>query len=237
MTDNTEAPLLPLPERSAAEKLRDRDEHYTKELARIGSAIGYGNAQAILGRLWDEMLHDTYGGLSGRGRMGVTVDDELPPIPKANAKRWRLRSNGAYEMVPAYDVAELKVFGHAAIAKDRAARVQPNSVSGDSVMPPLQPPGATLEPGARSQWISVDERLPELHTEVLIAFAESSLPATGQLDRKRRHPGEYEWLYPAENGNWHSDSDWTVTHWMELPEHPTWEPGASAKRSSEGEQP
>lgn len=54
--------------------LQGRDEAATVELQRIGSAIGYGNAQSILGGLWDEMLMAEYG-VANRGGMGVTVNE------------------------------------------------------------------------------------------------------------------------------------------------------------------
>jgi hypothetical protein len=101
---------------TAEQILNARDDAARQELRRIGAAIGYGNAQAILGQLWDEMLIASYG-FGGRGAMGVTVDDALPPIPKPAAKRRQQRSHGGYEMVPAYSVSELKQFGHACIAK------------------------------------------------------------------------------------------------------------------------
>lgn len=96
--------------------LDKRDAWARQELQRIGAAIGYGNAQAILGQLWDEMLTECYG-FGGRGAMGVTVDDDLPPIPKPAAKRRQQCPHGGYKMVPAYSVSELKQFGHASIAK------------------------------------------------------------------------------------------------------------------------
>lgn len=106
--------------------MKQRDNVYRAELLRIGQTIGYGNAQSILGELWDAMLDERYPSPDGvsrssRGRMGVTVDDALPPIPKAANKRRSQRLHGGYEMVPAYTVAELKAFAHAAILKDRAA--------------------------------------------------------------------------------------------------------------------
>jgi len=92
-------------------------------LARIGNQIGYGNAQHILGELWDAMLTRDYGIENpGRGRMGVTVDDALPPIPRATSLRRQMQPHGGYEMVPAYTVAELKSFAHAAIDKALAAK-------------------------------------------------------------------------------------------------------------------
>ena len=54
---------------SAAEVLALRDQQYKRDLQKIGSAIGYGNAQHLLGELWDEMLHADYGVQAGRGRM------------------------------------------------------------------------------------------------------------------------------------------------------------------------
>jgi hypothetical protein len=116
----------------AFEILAQRDAAYREELRRIGNVIGFGNAQSILGQLWDEMLQAEYG-ISGssRGRMGVTVDDELPPIPRAAAKRRQMRAHGGYEMVPAYSVAELKAFGHASIDKARAAAALAPTGEGD----------------------------------------------------------------------------------------------------------
>lgn len=102
--------------------LSQRDAHFREHLRAIGKAIGYGNAQSILGELWDEMLVAEYGGGSGgRGQMGVTVDDALPPIPRSAAKRRQQLSHGGYQMVPAYSVEELKAFAHAAIAKTSEA--------------------------------------------------------------------------------------------------------------------
>jgi hypothetical protein len=57
--------------------LAARDSDAAIELKRIGEAIGFGNAQSILGRLWDEMLYAEYGIKAGRGQMGVTVKHEI----------------------------------------------------------------------------------------------------------------------------------------------------------------
>lgn len=67
-------------------------------------------------------------------------------------------------------------------------------------------------------WVSVDERLPEKFVEVLVAFADSSLPSTGQYTA---NPNDHDgWCYPKENCDW-MDGSWpTVTHWMPLPDHP-----------------
>jgi hypothetical protein len=104
--------------KASLDSLARHEEPYRAELQRIGGAIGYGNAQSILGELWDQMLHREYGVAdSSRGRMGVTVDDALPPIPRSQHKRRRQSAHGGYEMVPAYTVDEMKAFAHAAIAK------------------------------------------------------------------------------------------------------------------------
>jgi hypothetical protein len=54
--------------------LAARDDAVRLMLASIGQQIGYGNAQSILGKLWDEMLTAEYG-VSGRGRMGVSANE------------------------------------------------------------------------------------------------------------------------------------------------------------------
>ena len=79
--------------------------------------IGYGRMQQIIGDLWEKARD-----CAPRGRMGVTVDDALPPIPKAAHMRRSHRAHGGYEMVPAYTVAELKAFAHEAIKRDRLER-------------------------------------------------------------------------------------------------------------------
>jgi hypothetical protein len=120
------------------EALAERDEQYRPQLASIGAAIGYGNAQHILGQLWDAMLVQDYGpGFGGRGRMGVTIDDALPPIPKAERMRRERTNNGSYQMVPAYSVAELKAFAHAAI--DRALAAAPAQPTCDGCGKPVRP--------------------------------------------------------------------------------------------------
>ena len=96
------------------------DEPYKSQLQRIGQAIGYGRAQQLLGELWDTTLHANYGATSNRGQMGVTIDDALPPIPKATKLRRESSSHGGYQMVPAYTVAEMKAFAHAALSKQPA---------------------------------------------------------------------------------------------------------------------
>lgn len=69
-------------------------------------------------------------------------------------------------------------------------------------------------------WISVADRLPEAKTEVLIAFAEQSIPSTGQYTGS---PHDQDgWCYPTEN-RWSGPdgADPTITHWMPLPPVPT----------------
>lgn len=100
----------------AEEALKHRDGQYRQALAQIGGAIGYGNAQQILGDLWDAMLEQSYG-FGGRGAMGVTVDDKLPPVPKATSLRRKQQGHGGYCMVPSYSVDEMKAYAHAAIRK------------------------------------------------------------------------------------------------------------------------
>ena len=80
-------------------------------------------------------------------------------------------------------------------------------------------------PEGMAGWISVKDRLPEKNTEVLICFAELSIPSTGQYTASALdHEG---WCYPQENRLWpgeHPDfedgSSPTVTHWMPLPTAP-----------------
>lgn len=108
---------------NAIDILAARDDQYRRDLQKIGSAIGYGNAQSILGDLWDEMLNVEYGVPPGRGRMGVTVDDALPPLPKASKSRREMLPHGGYRMVPAYTPEEMKAFAHAAIAKAEVAAI------------------------------------------------------------------------------------------------------------------
>lgn len=62
------------------------------------------------------MLEAEYG-ISGRGQMGVTIDDALPPLPKAMKLRREMQPLGGYRMVPAYTPEEMKAFAHIAIAK------------------------------------------------------------------------------------------------------------------------
>lgn len=107
---------------------------------------------------------------------------------------------------------------------------QPNSQDGDSVLPPVEPSGATLSPCAASQWISVSERLPPLNTEVLIAFDTSPLPATGQLTMYR---GIRQWCWPAENDPVGDESLLAVTHWAFI-RHPS-EIGEWAAQVDRGE--
>ena len=83
------------------------DEPYKSQLQRIGEAIGYGRAQQLLGELWDATLHADNGVAPSRGQMGGTIDDALPPIPKATNLRRDSSSYAGNPMVPAHYVAAL----------------------------------------------------------------------------------------------------------------------------------
>lgn len=74
-------------------------------------------------------------------------------------------------------------------------------------------------------WVSVDERLPTKNTEVLIAFRDSPLPATGQYTAHPRDEGG--WCFPAEND---TDEIGPVIAWQPLPAHPTLPPSPAAER-------
>jgi hypothetical protein len=80
--------------------LAARDDAARPELDRIGRAIGYGNACAILGELWDDML-EADGFPRGRGSM------ERRPERQA-AERWKAQRD---ELVVAAQSAR-KVISH-----------------------------------------------------------------------------------------------------------------------------
>ena len=87
--------------------------------------------------------------------------------------------------------------------------------------------GRASPPTAQAEgWVSVEERLPAKNTEVLICFAESPLPSTGQYTGHAEDPAG--WCYPKESYLWPGESEKlpdggapTVTHWMPIPPHPT----------------
>jgi hypothetical protein len=59
------------------------------------------------------------------------------------------------------------------------------------------------------RWISVSERLPDQHQEVIGWWGDTPQPHAG-----------FAWI--DDNGVWNSDSDYPdPTHWMPLPEPPT----------------
>ena len=92
---------------------------------------------------------------------------------------------------------------------------------------PTEPRGAAEE-SAEARWISVDDRLPEKFTEVLVAFKDCTLPACAQYTN---NPHDIDgWCYPAENRG--DGFDWTITHWMPLPITP-----AEAALRPQGEKP
>ena len=134
-------PLVATPEgdRGPVDILAQRDAQYARDLQKIGSAIGYGNAQHILGELWDQMLAHEYGAGPGRGAMGVTVDDLLPPLPKPRSLRRQMQPHGGYQMVPAYSAAEMKAFAHASIANAAGCLREGSNPKGE------RPPGPSAE--------------------------------------------------------------------------------------------
>jgi hypothetical protein len=71
----------------------------------IASRIGYGRVQQIAGELWEAAWD-----CAPRGRMGVTIDDRLLPMPKPTKLRREARPDGGYNMVPAYTEAEMKAY-------------------------------------------------------------------------------------------------------------------------------
>lgn len=71
------------------------------------------------------------------------------------------------------------------------------------------------------KWTSVEVALPPKNTEVVIWFAESNIPSTGQYTGLSRDPNG--WSYPSECHLWpgeHPDhpegGDPRVTHWMDV---------------------
>lgn len=91
----------------------------------------------------------------------------------------------------------------------------------------LQPDGSMdLSPyvfnairACQPQWISVDERLPELYKRVLV---KSDCYLVASREPKTEHNEDWgidgEWMWAIVNDSW-CDSD-LVTHWMPLPEPP-----------------
>lgn len=68
---------------------------------------------------------------------------------------------------------------------------------------------------ADQSWISVEERMPAKGVEVLIAFRDSPLPATGQYTASDHDT--WGWCFPREND---PDDTGPITHWMPLPRGP-----------------
>ena len=99
------------------------------------------------------------------------------------------------------------------------------AVGAGGVSGPLM--GIAAPPTAQAEgWVSVEERLPAKNTEVLICFAESPLPSTGQYTGHAEDPAG--WCYPKESYLWPGESEKlpdggapTVTHWMPIPPLPT----------------
>ncbi len=78
-------------------------------------------------------------------------------------------------------------------------------------------------------WISCAAKLPPKFEEVLIAFRDSSLPATGQYTESERDNDG--WCYPSEND---PDEVGPVTHWMPLPVGPWGKPATQRARKIGG---
>lgn len=87
--------------------------------------------------------------------------------------------------------------------------------SGDALVLGQKLYAAPHQPAA--QWRSVDDELPPLNTEVLVAFDTRPLPATAQLCM---HKGMRQWMWPSENDPTEGEEPVSVTHWMPLPDHP-----------------
>lgn len=68
-----------------------------------------------------------------------------------------------------------------------------------------------------AKWISVKDRLPELGEEVLVLGNEGSLEVR-RLTLRKIHPDEKDPHYWLDG--WDESADYTVTHWMPLPEPP-----------------
>ena len=105
-----------------------------------------------------------------------------------------------------------------------ALEAQLEAIRAGGVSGPLM--GAAPPTAQAEGWVSVEERLPAKNTEVLICFAESPLPSTGQYTGHAEDPAG--WCYPKESYLWPGESEKlpdggapTVTHWMPLPPLPT----------------
>lgn len=75
-----------------------------------------------------------------------------------------------------------------------------------------------------SGWIDVDVRKPEKNVEVLIAFRDTPLAATGQYTASPHDT--WGWSFPSEND---PDDTGPVIAWQPLPEHPSPQPGWKLK--------
>jgi hypothetical protein len=70
-----------------------------------------------------------------------------------------------------------------------------------------------------SQWISVEDRLPEEGLEVLI-FGKVLNDISKVLGVRARFNGDQEWKYTWESDDIHVYTQDDVTHWQPLPERP-----------------
>lgn len=66
------------------------------------------------------------------------------------------------------------------------------------------------------RWISVEERMPPKNEEVLIAFRDVPLPATGQYTASPHDT--WGWCFPREND---PEETGPITHWQPLPPPPS----------------
>lgn len=67
-----------------------------------------------------------------------------------------------------------------------------------------------------AHWVRVEDRMPEKNVEVLIAFRDTPLPATGQYTASPHDT--WGWCFPKEND---PEETGPVIAWMPLPEHPS----------------
>lgn len=81
---------------------------------------------------------------------------------------------------------------------------------------PEKPEGSELgnSPNNSDSWVGVQDRLPELDKFVLVYGNDGSLDVRAVSER-----ADYPWP-PLWLDGWGESADYTVTHWMEIPELP-----------------
>ena len=112
-----------------------------------------------------------------------------------------------------------------ALAALDALEAQRESIAAGGVSGPLMGQKLYLHPsppeGMVGGWISVEDRLPKLYTEVLIHPRPTAYCCEGEVDTQGRWSyGEYE------TGFGHHQIACEVTHWMPLPPPPTTSAGS-----------